>query len=327
MVCLGYGLTRAKVFSKEQIGGISQFAFYISIPAFLFLNMLKANLSLSLNVGAMVTFYLPVVAVFFIGVFINDALVKLWGKKAGAFVDSSRAGASRAVYGLGCSYSNTVLVGLPIIVAALGEQMMGLVFVIITFHSALLFALTFLLGQMGAANTDETFYETANRESANARRKLVSFDLKSFLRSIVLNPVVLSISLGIIVNASGLSLSSELVAGLSLLSEPALASALFVLGANLSFYRVREGWQLAAMASWIKLMLLPALVYLLGHFVFALQPQTLAVIVLLSASPLGVNSYLIATQLKAHQGTLGSTVVLSTLLSVPSFAFWLWWLL
>lgn len=317
MVSLGYGLTRAKVFNREQIGGISKFAFYISIPAFLFLNMLKADLSRSLDISAMMTFYIPVIVVFTLGVLLNDTLVGYWGraKKRGEkgpdeHIVPENAPAYRAVYGLGCSYSNTVLVGLPIIIAALGEQMMGMVFVIITFHSALLFALTFILASLGTS-------KATNRH----------FDWQSFLRSIVLNPVVLSITLGIIANGINLKLGDELSAGLRLLSEPALASALFVLGANLSFYRIREGWQLAAVASGVKLILLPAFVYLLGHFLFSIEPQPLAVIVLLSASPLGVNSYLVATQLKAHQATLGSTVVLSTLLCVPSFGFWLWWLI
>jgi malonate transporter len=70
-------------------------------------------------------------------------------------------------------------------------------------------------------------------------------------------------------------------------------------------------------------MLLPALVYVMAHFVFELAPQNTAMLVLLSASPLGVNAYLIATELNQHQSTLGSTVVLSTLLSGLSFSLWL----
>ncbi|MFT7567578.1 MAG: malonate transporter, partial [Pseudoalteromonas distincta] len=47
------------------------------------------------------------------------------------------------------------------------------------------------------------------------------------------------------------------------------------------------------------------------------------VLVLLSASPVGVNAYLIACQLKQHQATLAGTVVLSTILCMLSFSFWL----
>jgi malonate transporter and related proteins len=87
--------------------------------------------------------------------------------------------------------------------------------------------------------------------------------------------------------------------------------------------KVGEDWQLALLASGLKILLLPALVYAMGQWFFDLAPQTLTMLVLLSASPLGVNAYLIATELKQHEATLGSTVVLSTLLSVLSFSLWL----
>ncbi|MGB5790569.1 MAG: AEC family transporter, partial [Pseudoalteromonas nigrifaciens] len=50
-------------------------------------------------------------------------------------------------------------------------------------------------------------------------------------------------------------------------------------------------------------------------------------LILLSASPLGVNAYLIANQIKQHQATLASTVVMSTVLSGISFTLWLAFLL
>jgi hypothetical protein len=56
---------------------------------------------------------------------------------------------------------------------------------------------------------------------------------------------------------------------------------------------------------------------------FVLDTQIRNVLVLLSASPVGVNAYLIASQLNTHQVTLAGAVVLSTVLSVVSFSFWL----
>ena len=100
-----------------------------------------------------------------------------------------------------------------------------------------------------------------------------------------------------------------------------------MLGANLSFYRIGDNWRLALIASGLKILLLPALVYVMAAIVCQLPAQNTMMLVLLSASPLGVNAYLIATEVKQHQATLGSTVVLSTLLSVLSFSLWLTWLI
>jgi malonate transporter len=141
-----------------------------------------------------------------------------------------------AVFALGASYSNTVLVGLPIITAALGEAMIGQVFIIITFHSAILFAMTFILA---------------------ARAQSQGFSWRRFARSMLLNPVVMSIGLGTLAKALSVKLGQQLDEGLALLAKPALACALFVLGANLSFYRIGDHWRLALIASSLKLCCYP----------------------------------------------------------------------
>ncbi|RTR32216.1 AEC family transporter [Shewanella atlantica] len=296
MVLLGYWVTHFQFFSKAQISGISKFAFNLSIPVFLFLNMYRAPLETSFDIKVLAAFYLPVLGVYLCGFLLSRYLIDRRGG----------SNASSGVFALGCSYSNTILVGLPVIIAALGEQMMGNVFAIITFHSALLFALTFIL---------------ASKRSADG------FSWRNFTGSILFNPVVLSISAGLLCNAITLPIHQDLLATLTLISEPALACALFVLGANLSFYRVADDWYASLLASIVKLLLLPAMVYLFGKYLLYLDHQQVSLVVLMSASPLGVNAYLIASQLKQQQSTLGSAVVLSTLLSVFSFSFWLWILL
>ncbi|MGS0726956.1 AEC family transporter, partial [Shewanella sp. 0m-11] len=55
----------------------------------------------------------------------------------------------------------------------------------------------------------------------------------------------------------------------------------------------------------------------------SIDGDNLVVLVLLSASPLGVNAYLVAMQVQAQQAVIASTVVLSTVLSVLSMSFWL----
>ncbi|WP_042146721.1 MULTISPECIES: AEC family transporter [unclassified Pseudoalteromonas] len=293
LVSTGFLATHFKIFNKDQIGGISKFIFNLCIPVFLFLNMYKAPLETSLNTDALIVFYIPVLTIFALGFILNKYI---------AHKNNSNFSAS-ATYALCSSYSNTVLVGLPIIMSAIGAHVMGSVFFIITFHSALLFTLTFLLSQIN------------NQDSR--------FNWRGFFKNVLFNPVVSSISLGLIFNALKIEIPTQLNSALELLSQPALTGALFVLGANLSFYKVSKDWQMSALASALKLILLPALVYGLGKYVVVLDEELLAVTVLLSASPLGVNAYLISVQLKQYQSTLASTVVLSTVLSLISFSFWL----
>jgi predicted permease len=291
IVLVGFISTKTKFLTQQHIAGISKFTFYMSIPAFLFLNMAQANLQKGVSLNGFLTFYIPVVSIFFVGVLVDRFLITKHNNYS-----------RHSVFALGSSYSNTVLVGLPIIIAAMGRDVMGIIFMIITFHSMLLFSLTFLLSTKGTQAV---------------------FSWQQFLKNMLLNPVVLSISLGLLLNITGLLLPLDIVNALDLLSAPAIGCALFVLGGNLTFYKMSDNWKNAFIATFLKLLLLPSLVMLLGKFVFALTPQLLSVLVLLSASPLGVNAYLIANQIKQHQATLASTVVLSTVLSGISFTFWL----
>ncbi|MBT1445020.1 AEC family transporter [Shewanella sp. JM162201] len=283
IAALGYGASRSGWFNSEHIAGISKFAFYVCIPALLFSAMLKVPLKDSIRLPVLASFYIPVVLSFAATLVLARHALK-------------RSYRDCAVLALGGSYSNTLLVGLPVIVAAFGPAQMASVFLIIPFHSAVLFGLTFLLAGQGRGD--------------------------ALVKSLLLNPVVASIGLGLIGNGLGLKLPEMLNVSLEMLAKPAIACALFVLGANLNQYRLSRAIGLTALLSAIKLLLLPLLIFMLGTLL-GLSELERAVTVLLGASPLGVNAYLIATQLKQDGEVIAGAVVLSSLLCVLSVIFWL----
>ncbi|QYJ76765.1 AEC family transporter [Shewanella sp. FJAT-52076] len=289
IAALGYGASRSGWFSREHIAGISKFAFYVCIPALLFSAMLKVPLKDSIRLPVLVAFYVPVILSF--------ALTLLLSRQA-----LKRSYRDCAVLALGGSYSNTLLVGLPVIMAAFGPAQMASVFLIIPFHSAVLFGLTFAL----SGNTDT--------EGGSRGAQLI--------KGLLFNPVVASITLGLIGNVAGLSLPTALGSSLEMLAKPAIACALFVLGANLNQYRLSSAFALTAVLSAIKLLLLPLLILIAGKLL-GLTSLELAVTVLLGASPLGVNAYLIAAQLKRDSDIIAGAVVLSSMLCILTVIFWL----
>jgi hypothetical protein len=286
VVTAGFICAKIHFLSAAHFEGLRTFIFNLAIPVFLFLSMFKADLQQALSASLLLSFYIPVVIVY---------LCTCIGFKIVGQLSLSGS----AVLALSGCYSNTVLVGLPIIIMALGEQYGALVFMVITFHSALLFALTFAL-------------------SSN-----VKGSMGELLKPLLLNPVVLSISLGIVANAIALPLPKTLLNGLDLLSKPAIAGALFVLGASLNQYSVKAAWKGALMVSVVKLAVLPAAVFAIATWGFKLPSAHVTVVTLMAASPLGVNAYLVARQLKVKQDVVASSVVLSTLLSVFTLSIWL----
>ena len=290
---IGFLSTKTQWLERTQLDAITKFTFYIAIPAFLFYQMSHADFSKHVTPALFAAFYLPVLLCYLLGGLVNYYFHPSLKKQA----------SGSAVFALGASYSNTIIVGLPILLMVGGEQVIAITFLIVTFHSAMLFTLT---SAISAKNTQ--------------------FDWASFSKQIFSNPVVVSILLGLIVNVSNWSLPKVFNESLLLIGKPAIPLALFILGGSLSFYQVKKELTFIAIASAIKLIILPFIVYFTAHYLFHLNAITTTVLVILSASPTGVNAYLIAKQQQKHQETVAGTVVVSTLMSVVTIPCWLWWL-
>lgn len=304
---LGFICTKSHWLSREQLNTLSKFTFSISIPAFLFYQMVKADFSNEVSPQLFAAFYLPVLICYLIAWLINYYFYKKnTNSKAAASCEKSSA--ASAVFALGASYSNTVIVGLPVLLAAIGEQVIIIVFLILTFHSAMLFTLT---AALAAKHSNKT---------KDKNKYLYWFN---FIKNTFNNPLIISILSGLLVNLLGFTLPTFLQEGLALIGKPSITLALFVLGGSLAFYQVRQELTFIGIACISKLILLPCLVFLATHYVFNLQPLTITILVILSACPTGVNAYLIALTHQHHQQTVAGTVVVSTLISIITIPIWL----
>ena len=301
---LGFICTKSRWLSKEQLDTISKFTFSISIPAFLFYQMAKADFSDQVSPQLFASFYLPVLTCYFIAYLIGYFFYK--SKHSEGDTSTVNSSAASAVFALSASYSNNVIVGLPVLIAALGEKVIGIIFLIVTFHSAMLFTLTSAIAAKGQTKHD---------------KKQLSF--LNFLKNTFNNPFVISILLGLIANLSNITLPTFLQDSLALISKPAITLALFILGASLAFYKVRQELTFISIACFSKLFLLPTLVLLTSKYVFELEPLVVTVLVVLSACPTGVNAYLIAVNHQQHQQTVAGTIVLSTIISIVSIPIWM----
>lgn len=304
---LGFICTKSHWLSREQLNTLSKFTFSISIPAFLFYQMAKADFSSDISPQLFAAFYLPVLICYLIAWLIN---YYFYSHNSHIKIEQppEESSAASAVFALSASYSNTVIVGLPVLLAAIGEQVIIIVFLILTFHSAMLFTLTAVLA---AKNT--------NKEK-DQNQYLYWL---GFIKSTLNNPLIISILSGLLFNVLGLSLPVFLQESLALIGKPAITLALFILGGSLAFYHVRQELTFISIACISKLILLPSLVFLTTHYVFNLQPLTMTVLVILSACPTGVNAYLIALSHQQHQHTVAGTVVVSTLISTITIPLWL----
>ncbi len=283
IICfLGFLSIKLAWFEKHHVTAISALCFSFLIPLFLFRSTSQADLSAALSLSWFTSFYSAFLILFF-GVF---GFYR-------HFLKVSSSDASLAA--LAGTYSNTVLISIPVLVGLLGEQTAGQAFVLIAFHSAILFTLT------------EVFI-----------RKL---SIGNFVNSLK-NPIVLSIAGGLSFNLMGLTIPEWILTPMTMLSSSAIPLALFGLGASMSLLPLKGNRSAALVLSSVKLLVLPLLGYLITTFVFGLTGDARLIIVLLLASPTGVNAFIMASKHKTQEGLCATTVVFSTILCIVSIAFW-----
>jgi predicted permease len=289
-VLIGYLAARLQAFDEAAARGLSLFAFNFAIPVMLVRTLARAELPAQPEWG--------LVLAYFGGAFLIFAIAAVTARRL-----FGRRGADPAIFGISAAFSNTIILGIPLVLEAFGESAAVPLSLIIAFHSALLFTATTIVAEVGAG--------------AGAPLKELP---RNVGRGLVGNPILWGIGAGLLLNFAALELPPVLDRLASILAGAALPAALFALGANLSRFRLAGSLREALLLSGLKILVQPALVYLLAAWLFALQPISLAVAVTIAALPSGINAYLFAARYQAGVPEASSTILVSTLLSVVTLS-------
>ena len=292
LTTLGYLSARLKLVSQQTITEVSKVTFNFLIPLYLFHHIATADLSSNLSLDVFTNFYGVVLSIYLTTSFLFFALNK----------NSQINNTSASVFSLAGCYSNTIIVGLPVLVSIMDDSVAAIVFLIISFHSAVLFSLTSFFTQLGG-----------NKK----------FSFSSLAKSTLFNPLLIGIFSGLIFNLLDINFTDWISGSFELLTKPALTLALLLLGTSLNQFQIKTSLPLIALASFIKLVALPLAVFLAATYVFELSHTTRLILVVLTACPTGVNAYLVAAQQNSGQAVLAGTVVFSTIASAITIPTWL----
>ena len=290
VVGLGFFAARRGWISEAGADGLATFVFNFAIPAMLFRTMATRALPDPIEWEFLIAYFGGAYVVWALGMAISR-------------FGFGRDLATASIAGMSAGYANTVMLGIPLVLMAYGDAGMLPVFLIIAFHSAQMF-----------------FVVTVLVEASRGQRGDIGKLIVNVLRGLVLNPVVMGLLAGVAWNIWGLGLPKPVDALLQLLGKAAIPCSLFSLGASLARYRLMGALAEASASSALKLLLHPLAVYLLGAYVFALEPLWLNVAVILAATPVGINVYLFAMRYDTGTAPSATAILLSTVLSVLSLA-------
>jgi predicted permease len=283
LAALGFALGRLPFWRSSWTRAITRFVFSVPLPALLV--HLMSDLS-SLP---------PVDARLLIAFFGSCFLVFGFGRVVGKLA-FQLDGVGQSVFALGGVFSNNVLLGVPIAKLALGPEAMPSVALVLVFNALTLWTLV-----------------TVSIEWA--RHGSLSFaGVRHTLRGLLTNPIILGILGGAAIGLSGLQLPSPVTQALAALSAVAGPLALVVVGLGLSQYGVRLGLAPGLTITALKLVVQPAVIWLLA-LALGLPPIERHAVVLLGSLSVGVNVYLVAAQFETLQGPVAASMVISTALA------------
>ena len=287
IILVGYFSGKKKLFNQDGLNSLNHFAFFIAIPALIFISMAKANWHgddvFWLVVALTICIFLIIGIVFLIGkIFFAKSTNKL-------AIDANIA-----------SFPNAAYAGLPII---------SLLFPASYLPPAIIATIVFNIISINAIILILEFNKKNDQSSLKQEFLRIGF-------SILTNPVTYPTILGIIFSYYGLGLPNSIAKFCELLANTAAPIGLFIVGLSIALYGINiSNIRQIILPIFLKLFALPAIVAL---FVLQIMPLSLAYAhsaIIISAMPTGVLAFVIAQKYKTNAKNAASAIFISTILS------------
>jgi hypothetical protein len=289
LALIGYLSGWLGLIGKDGIRGLSRFAFRIAIPAMLIQAI--ADLALSFEWALLASYFGGTFLTYGLAMVVGGSLFRLRPEEW-------------PVFGFGSGFSNLVMVGIPFVQIAYGDEGLLPLYIILSIHAPLLY----LVG---------TSMLNVARGTSGTRANVPM----AILKSQATNPIVIALSIGLALNLTDVELGGPLAAIIGMLSDAALPCTLFTLGASLAGYQLRGQVSRSVALVGLKNAVHPIIVYILAFHVFDLNPAWAPVTVVIAALPIGMNAYLFAEDSEVLASTMAPAVVVSTAVSIVSLSF------
>ena len=305
LVACGYLAVRRGVVPHGAVAGICRYVVYFGLSAMLFrfgsatpiARLLDPKL-LALYAGS--------------GVFMALAIIHL--------SRSARIGIEDAAFGaLVTTFPNSGFMGIPLILALLGEQAIGSAVLALTVDVVLISSLCLAIAH-------------ARHEPGEGGRALLFAALAKALRGAAANPLPWAAAGGVLVSATGLPVPAIVSKTVNMLSDSATPVALFALGGILARNALHQRPPAHRLDVWpvvmVKLVVHPLLILGVARaaqaFGVEFDPQLLLALILVAALPSASNVSMLAENYSVDSGRIATITLLTTALSFVTFAAAVW---
>jgi len=297
LILTGYVARRSGALGPTATREVNRFVVYLALPALLFSIMAKADPAEIWQPDFIIAFTAGCALVFG---------ATLWVRiRQGCHL------ADAAIDGLNASYPNTGFMGFPLVLAVIGSSAMGATMIATILTACVLFAAAIVLIECAL--------------QSGARRRDI---LGRTVLALVKNPLLVAPALGAAVMVSGLALPKTVDSYLALLGGAASPCALVALGLFLADNSARTAApvtskRLQAALVALKLIVQPAVTWVVAVPILALPSGVAYLAVLLAALPTGTGPFMLAEFYQREAVVTSRVVLMTTVFSVASLSLYL----
>jgi len=295
LILLGYLAARKRLLGPGAVDSLNKFVVWMALPALLFEAMAEISWEQINQPGYVAASTLAIAAVFATSYFLDR-------RRRGRLADAS-------IEGLAASYSNAGFMGIPLCLMLFGQASLPPVIIANLLTACGLFAFSIVLIEIDLL--------TSRSMLRTARKVIVS---------LLRNPLVAAPLLGLLVAALQLPLPHAIKQFTTLLGAAASPCALVTIGLFLAQGQPTEHhgavWRIVG----LKLLLHPAVAFVLAYWVFEMPPLWAATAVLLAALPVGTGPFMLAKLYEREPAITSRAILISTVLSLVTVSALVAWL-
>ncbi|MBT2515651.1 AEC family transporter [Arthrobacter sp. ISL-30] len=284
VTAVGYLAARLKILGPEIQGALTRTAFYITNPALLYTVVAESDIRAALGTDAPLAL-------------LSAAVVGLFYCLL-SFLFFRRPVAETAVGAMASSYANANNIGIPVSLYAVGTAQ----------HVAPVLLVKILVLA--------PFYLTVLGLAGGSR-----ISWKRLLAQPFANPMIIASGLGAAVALTDWTAPELAQKPIDMLAGAAVPMVLLAFGLSLAGrapLQRNDGRTETLVATFLKIAGMPAIVWVLGHFVFGLEGQHLLANVIMAALPTAQNVFLFASPYGRGMTVARDVILCTTVLSVAA---------
>ena len=295
LILLGYILRRINFLTEEFVAIANKYVFSIALPVMLFRDIAISDIMQNASLS-FVLFCMLVTISMFLLVWLFSYLILKDKTMVGAFAQ-------------GASRGSAAILGVAFVENICGNAGMSPLMIVSSVPFFNILSVIIL-----------TFSADFGKERTEAHSKKAA--IKKSVINILKNPIIIGILLGMPFALFSIKIPAIPLRAVEYISQTTTPIALLAIGAGFDGKRAVSRLAPALGASFIKLILLPAL-FLPIAYLMHFGPSEMAAILIMLAAPTTVSCYIMAKNMGNDEMLSSNIIVITTLLSSVTLTFWI----